>query len=89
MKGKLHEHTVGIIVGAFVGLMHLVWSTIVALGFAQGLIDWIFGLHFLENPYVVSSFDMTKAATLVIVTSLVGYFMGWVFATIWNMVAKK
>ncbi|MBI3385823.1 hypothetical protein HY031_01930 [Candidatus Gottesmanbacteria bacterium] len=89
MKGKLNGNTVGMIVGAFLGLLHLGWSVLVSMGLAQGLLNWIFDLHMLSNPYVVMQFDMTKAVTLVIFTSVVGYVDGWVFSWIWNMMVKK
>lgn len=89
VKGKLNEHTTGIIVGAFAGVMHAIWSLFVAGGFAQTFLNWIFGLHFLANPYRVMPFDITTAITLVVVTSLVGYALGWIFASIWNSIIKK
>ena len=51
--------------------------------------DLIFSLHFLSNPYVLQTFDITKAFMLVIVTFVVGYVFGWVFSWIWNMMLKK
>ncbi len=89
MKGKLHEHTAGLIVGAFLGLWHLAWALLVAGGFAQGLLDWIYMLHFLNNPYRVAAFDVTTAAILVVVTSVVGYVAGWVLARLCNMMMKR
>lgn len=80
---------VALSLGLLMGLFHLVWSILVMLGSAQALLDWIYGLHFLNNPFMVSQFEITKAATLVIVTFAVGYVAGWVFAWIWNMWAKK
>lgn len=70
------------------GLMHLLWSLVVAFGFAQGLMDFIFSIHFLNNPYIVNSFDVTLAAILVVVTFIVGYAGGWIFAYMWNMLLK-
>lgn len=86
---KLSESTVGLIVGAFLGLVHLAWAVLVAAGYAQGLLDWIFDLHFLENPYMVTEFAADKAALLVVVTFGVGYVGGWVFAWLWNTLGKK
>lgn len=86
---KLAEHQVGVAVGAFAGLAHAVWALLVYLGLAQTWLDFVLGLHFLENPYFVSAFDLTKAATLVVVTAFVGYVVGFVFAKVWNMVMEK
>lgn len=89
MKGKVSEHTVGMVVGALAGLWHFVWAMLVAGGFAQGLLDWIYTIHFLNNPFRVAQFDVTTAVMLVIATSLIGYVVGWVLASLWNMMAKR
>lgn len=89
MKGKLHASTVGLSLGALFALWHAAWALLVAGGFAQSLLDWVFSLHFLDNPYVVTTFSLQTAVILVIVTFAVGYAMGWVFATAWNWVVKK
>ncbi|MEK7119286.1 MAG: hypothetical protein AAB457_01290 [Patescibacteria group bacterium] len=89
MKGKCNEHAVGLTLGVVVGSMHLGWAIVVALGYAQGLLDWIYSLHFLDNPSTVTEFQMQKAVMLVIVTSLVGYVVGYVGTWVWNRVGAK
>jgi hypothetical protein len=86
---KLNPHGVALVVGSTFGLMHLVWSVIVMLGFAQGLLDFVFSLHFLSNPYVLQPFDAARALMLVVMTFAVGYVLGWLFTCIWNMMMKK
>ncbi len=86
---KLSEHQTGLALGAFMGIMHAVWALAVLLGFAQTWLDFVLGLHFLENPFTVSAFDITKAVMLVILTSVVGYVTGFVFAKVWNIVMVK
>ena len=86
---KLSEHQTGLALGAFFGLMHVVWALVVSLGFAQTWLDFIFSLHFLENPFVVFVFDMQKAVMLVAVTAGVGYVAGFVFAKVWNLVMAE
>ncbi|OGG11842.1 hypothetical protein A2Z00_01535 [Candidatus Gottesmanbacteria bacterium RBG_13_45_10] len=89
MKGKLNAHCVGVIFGSFLGLFHLAWALMVALGFAQTILDWIYMLHFLNNPFRIAEFNVVTAATLVIFTAVVGYVVGWVFAMLWNMAPKN
>ena len=86
---KLSEHQTGLAFGAFFGLAHAAWPLVVSLGFAQTWLDFVLGLHFLENPLVVSAFDMQKAVMLVAVTAGVGYVAGFVFAKVWNLVMTK
>ena len=54
------------------GLWHLAWSTLVGLGFAQELINWIFRLHFIQPPYTVGTISLSLAVTLIAITSLLG-----------------
>ena len=90
MKGsKVAPHVVGLALGAFAALWHAVWALLVYLDLAQGLLDWIFGLHFIANPYVVDVFNFGTAVTLVVVTFVCGYGTGWVLGTIWNWARKK
>lgn len=86
---KLDEGQIALIFGSFMALVHLVWSLVVALGFAQLYLDWILGLHFLNNPFVVGTFTLTNALMLVVVAFVVGYVAGWVFSWIWNRMMKK
>lgn len=85
---KLNPSKIALVVGAFAGLGHTVWGLLVALNLATPLLDWIFGLHFLNNPYSVQTFDPVKWITLIVVTSIVGYAAGYIFALLWNKVHK-
>lgn len=85
---KLNPSKTGLALGFMIGGAHLVWSILIAVGLAQGLLDFIFSLHMVANPYQVSDFDITKAVMLIAVTFAVGYGVGYVFANIWNKVHK-
>jgi len=80
----MKEHTTALIFAIFLGLFHALWSLFVLLGFAQVILDFIYGIHFLNNPFTVASFNLVTALTLIVFTSAVGYVAGWVFAIIWN-----
>lgn len=86
---KLDEGMVALSLGAFLGLWHLGWALLVMLGLAQAILDWIYGIHFLNNPFTVGAFDLTRAAILVITTFVIGYLAGWLFAWLWNMWLKQ
>ena len=86
---KCDEKKVAMTFGLLVGSMHLVWAVIVASGLAQSLLDFIYGLHFLNNPFTVNPFDLTNAIILVLFTTVVGYIVGWVGTWLWNKVYKK
>jgi len=89
MNHHIDPRRAGYASGAFVGGCHLVWSLLVALGWAQALIDFILWMHMVTLPYVVKAFDLTAATTLVIVTAIAGYIFGNVFAGIWNRMHRE
>lgn len=86
---QVNPHKLGLAIGALLGLIHLTWSLLVATGLAQTYMDWIFKLHFITPVYQVGPFDLMTAITLVAVTAILGYIIGWVGANVWNYVAKK
>ena len=86
---ELNVGKVALSFGFFLGGWHLVWSILVALGWAQPLINFILGLHMLSVPVQVLPFNITTAGLLIIVTFAVGYMVGKIFATIWNSVHKN
>jgi hypothetical protein len=76
---------VGLVFGLLLALFHLTWALLVALGWAQRLIDLVFRLHFIEPPYRIMPFRIEVAAGLVALTALTGFVTGWVLAAIWNV----
>lgn len=80
----LNSHKVGFALGAFAGLVHLGWSVLVALNWAQPFIDFIFNLHMIYPLYTVGPFSLATALALVIMTSIIGFIFGSFFAMIWN-----
>lgn len=75
--------------GVFLGAWHLVWSILVFTGFAQQLLNFVFWMHMIIPPYQVTAFTLTQALILIVVTFVMGYVGGWVFATIWNKMHHK
>lgn len=85
---KLNPYKTGLTVGLFVSGLHMGWVLLIVLGWAQPLVNFIFWAHMVTNPIAVTGFDLTNALTLVIVTFLVGFIFGKVFALVWNKVQK-
>lgn len=88
MNKTFNANSVGIITGIIIGALHLTWSIVVMIGLAQPFMDWIYELHFLNNPFQVQTFKLTNAFILVLVTSAIGYLLGWVSTVIWNKLIK-
>lgn len=81
---KLNPSRVGLVAGSFMGLFHLVWSILVAVGVAQPVIDFIFKMHMIEPMVSVGEFNIVTAVVLVLMTFVLGYIGGGVLATLWN-----
>lgn len=74
----------GVVIGSAFGLWHLAWALLVAFGIAQWLIDWAFRLHFIQPVYVITAFRPALAIGLIVVTSVLGFAIGWIAAAVWN-----
>lgn len=75
-------------VGIVLGLYHLMWVTLVALGLAKPFMDWVLRLHFISFSYDMRPFDVATAATLIGLTFTIGALVGLVFALVWNWLAR-
>jgi hypothetical protein len=82
---QINPIRLGIIIGLVVGLMHACWAGLVASGFAQKLMDFIFWAHFIAPRFQVAPFEITRAAILVGVTFAIGLAVGIVGGILWNM----
>lgn len=85
---KLKVGATAMVFGVVVALMHTIWMIMVFLGVGQMYMDWIFGLHLLNNPFRVMPFNLMTAIWLIVFTFVVGYVLGWVFAFVWNRLHK-
>jgi hypothetical protein len=65
--------------GLCLACLHACWALLVALGWAQPLMDIIFKLHMLTPPFQVQAFDPLLAVGLIAITFLIGCFYGAIF----------
>ena len=79
----------GLVLGAIIDLWHLTWSLLVAAGWAQSVIDFVFWMHFIKPVYVIQPFNLGTATVLVVVTAVIGFVVGSVFAVLWNWFHKR
>ncbi len=85
---ELNAHRTGLVLGSLLGLLHALWAILVWLGGAGPLLNWVLSLHFIFEPISITKFNLGTAVILVIVTSVLGYIVGSVFAALWNAVKK-
>lgn len=81
-----NPNKVGLVVGSVFGGLHLVWSILVLLGFAQALANFSMWAHMAHFPLVIGPFDPTAAVTVIVIASLIGYVIGYVAGVVWNRV---
>jgi hypothetical protein len=84
----MNKNKIGLAVGSFVGLLHFVWGLFIAFGAAQWLLDFIYRMHSLNNPFTVMPFDLLRTLGLVVFAFVMGYVFGYVFAGLWNKFNK-
>ena len=78
----------GLVVGILLGSWHLCWSALVALGWAQPVIDFVFWMHFIKPIYVIEPFAISRPIILVLVTGGIGFVLGSAGAWAWNALHK-
>lgn len=83
---KIHKHTAGMTLGAFLALVHALWAGLVFTPFGTTVVKWALALHFINDAYLVlSPFHIFTALLLVTVTFFGGYLAGFIFAFLWNI----
>lgn len=86
---KTDPFRLGLIFGLCLALFHAAWATLVAIGWAQSLLDFIFWAHFITPPYHIEAFDLQRPLILVAVTFATGLSFGLVGGWLWNRLAVK
>jgi hypothetical protein len=77
----------GLSVGFVIGLWHLIWVTLVAMGWAKPVMDFVLRLHFIQLRYELAPFAAGTAMMLVAFTFCIGALFGVIFALVWNWLA--
>lgn len=85
----LNPARTGVALGAVIAAWHALWCLLVLVGAAQPLLDFVFWAHSLKSAFVVEPFDAVRAVVLLVVTFLIGWAMGAVFAVAWNRVHRR
>ncbi len=86
--GAIKPSRAALVFGSLAGGWHLLWSLLVALHWAQPLIDFIFWIHFIKPVYVVEGFGLGRALILIAVTSTIGGGVGYFFGLLWNRIHR-
>lgn len=84
MNHHLNPSKTALALGAFVAVMHVIWSVLIALGWAQAIIDFKLGAHMISASVTVQPFNLMTSVTMIIVYAAVGWVVGHIFARVWN-----
>ncbi|HEY4501942.1 MAG TPA: hypothetical protein VJJ20_02650 [Candidatus Paceibacterota bacterium] len=85
----LNIQKTGLTAGLLLGGWHFAWSLLVATGWAQAVYNFVLWAHMIHLPITIGPFDLTAAAVLIVMTAIVGYILGIVFAWVWNKVHRS
>lgn len=85
----VHPVRAGVTLGVVLAGSHLLWSFLVAVGWAQPLADFLFRVNFVEPAYDVLPFSAGTAGMLLLVTGAVGFVTGWATARVWNWLTRR
>lgn len=77
----------GLVLGVFLGGYHLAWALLVAVGWAQPVLDFILRVHFIAPVWKVTPFNLGDAALLVGATGGIGAVAGWLIGLMWDRAA--
>ena len=81
---SVNPNKAGLALAVLFGTWHLIWALLVAVGWAQAVLDFAFWMHFLRPIYIVGAFHPGVAVILILVTATFGYLAGYILAAIWN-----
>ena len=74
----------GVSIGLFLAVAHAAWAVLVAVGWAQTLMNFVFWAHFITPPYHIEPFDFMGATVLLTFVFVIGLVFGTGGGLIWN-----
>ena len=84
----IHPSRAGLVLALIAGGLNSMWSLIVAMGWGQALINFIFWVHFIKPVHEIEPFNIGTALLLVLVATCIGFAVGNGFAMLWNKLYK-
>jgi hypothetical protein len=84
--GPINPNKAGLALGILIGGWHLLWASLVAVGWAQPVIDFVFWMHFIRPAWTIGTFHPGIALVLISVTAATGYAFGYLFGWLWNWI---
>jgi len=85
----VNQNKVGLVFAFMLGGIHVVWSLLVLLGWAQPLYNFILWAHMVHLSFVIGPFEAKAALTVIVIAAVLGYIIGWIAAWVWNRVHRS
>lgn len=85
----LNKKKTGLAIGVFMVVVHFLWSIVVVIGLGKWAMDFAFKMHYLTNPFTIRGFTVLRFVGLMVMVLVVGYIMGWIYASVWNWASKR
>ena len=79
-----NPNKVGLVFAILLGGWHLLWSILVATGVGQMLCNFVLWAHMIHLAVTIGPFDLTASITLIVVTAILGYVIGYIASVVWN-----
>ncbi len=84
-----NPNKMGLVFAILLGGWHVVWSILVATGLGQTLYDFILWAHMIHLAVRIGPFDLTASITLIVVTAIFGYVIGYIGTLVWNRMHRS
>jgi len=86
--GTVNPNKTGLLFALLLGGWHTLWAALVASGWAQSLLNFVFWLHFIKPIYVIADFKLGVALALIAITAAIGYVIGLIAGLLWNAIHR-
>jgi len=83
-----NPNKVGLVFAILLGGWHVAWSILVATGLGQTLYNFILWAHMIHLAIKIGPFDLTASITLIVVTAIFGYVVGYIGSLVWNRMCR-
>jgi len=84
----INANKAGLTLSVAVGGWHLLWSIFVATGWVRPILKFVFWMHFVNPSYTIEPFDLARSVMLILIASVIGYIIGFILSTIWNLLHR-
>ena len=84
----MNQRKTGLALGTFAAFVHVVWVFLVALGWAEPWINFVYRMHFINNTFTIMSFDLGRGIGVIVIAFIMGNIVGNIFAFVWNKIHK-